>query len=238
MKKIILLHGWNFKNYSKFGCTDAWENRKGFVEALATEFEVYKINLPGFCGAPEPLSSWQLDDFVTFLEDYLNSHNLQPDYILGYSFGAAIAVRWKIKLHKRTKLILISPAIVRAYKKATNKNINKFKKYIPKGFLKLFRDVYLRFLKNEYYTQGTNFLKETYLNIVKLDLANELNSMPPEDVILIFGSMDTATPPNLLENKITNSLLLNRVKVIDGGTHDIANSHIPNIIHLIKYFEK
>lgn len=237
MKKIVLLHGWHFKNYTKFGCADAWENRKDFVGALATEFQVYKINLPGFCGAGEPKNPWQIDDFVTFLEDYLHSHNINPDYILGYSFGAAIALRWKNKLHKQAKLILVSPAIIRAYKKTANRKLNRLKKYIPKNIFKLFIDIYLRFLKNEYYTQGTRFLKATYLNIVKVDLSNELNNTPPDDLLLIFGSDDTATPSNLLKGRLTNPLLLKRIKVIEGGTHDIANSHISTIMNLIKNFE-
>lgn len=237
MKKMVLLHGWNFKNYTKFGCSDAWENRRDFVEALVIEFEIHKINFPGFCGAQEPTNAWQLDDFATFLEDYLVSNNLSPDYILGYSFGAAIAVRWKNKLHKRVKLILVSPAIIRAYEKTSNNYINSFKKYMPKMVLSLFKDIYLRLLRNEYYTHGTRFLKQTYLNIVKIDLSEEINNIPPEDVILIFGSEDTATPSHLLKNKLTNLLLLNRVRVINGGNHDIANSHIPNIVHLIKDFE-
>ncbi|MDB5086415.1 MAG: alpha/beta hydrolase [Mucilaginibacter sp.] len=238
MKKIVLLHGWNYKNYSKYGCTDAWENRKGFVDALAAKFEVHKINLPGFCGAPEPKNSWNLDDFTTFLETYLNSHGLQPDYILGYSFGAAIALNWKNKLQKKAKLILVSPAIIRAYKKSATGKLSHFKKHLPRWLTLFFRDKYLKYLRNPYYTEGTRFLKETYLNIVKIDLTNELVDIQPQDVILIFGSEDTATPFYLLKNRLTNPLLLNRIKVIEGGGHDIANSHLTNIIHLIEKFDR
>lgn len=237
MKKIVLLHGWNFNNYTKFGSADAWENRKDFVEALATEFQVYKINLPGFCGAQEPKNAWNIDDFATFLEDYLHSHNINPDYILGYSFGAAIALQWKEKLHKQAKLILVSPAIIRAYKKTMNHKVNRFKKYVPKNILNFLIDIYLHFLKNEYYTRGTHFLKQTYLNIVKVDLTRELHNIQPEELLMIFGSDDTATPPSLLKGRITNPGLLNRIKVINGGTHDIANSHISTIMYHIKNFE-
>lgn len=237
MKKIILLHGWNFNNYTKFGAIDAWENRKEFVKALATEFEVHKINLPGFCGAPEPKNAWNIDDFVTFFENYLHSNNINPDYVLGYSFGAAIALRWKEKLHKKTKLILVSPAIIRAYAKRTKRKVNSFKKYIPNILLKLFRDIYLRYLKNEYYTRGTHFLRQTYLNIVKVDLVNNLLRIQPEELLMIFGSDDTATPPSLLKDRLIHTRFLNRIKIIDGGTHDIANSHTSTIMYHIKNFE-
>ncbi|MGV8131098.1 MAG: alpha/beta fold hydrolase [Candidatus Pacearchaeota archaeon] len=235
MKKIILIHGWSFKNYTKFGNKDAWDNRKDFVESLATEFEIHKLNLPGFCGALEPANAWDIDDFVTFFENYLHKHNISPDYVLGYSFGAAIAVRWKEKLHKSAKLILVSPAIIRAY--TTRKyGLSKLKKYIPKNILKLVRNIYLHYLRNEYYTEATPFLKGTYLNIVKADLTNELFKIHPKDVLIIFGSNDTATPSSLLRDRITNPKLLKRIKIIAEGTHDIANSHISAILCHIKNF--
>jgi pimeloyl-ACP methyl ester carboxylesterase len=237
MKKIVLLHGWNYNNYTKFGCTDAWDDRKDFVQALTVEFEVYKINLPGFCGAQEPKDAWELDDFARFLDGHLNTHNIIPDYILGYSFGAAIALKWKKNFHKQTKIILISPAVIRAYREHTHSNISRLKKYIPKNVLKLITDLYLKYIRNTYYTNGTRFLKETYLNIVKVDLTNELDKIPPDELLMIFGSNDTATPPSLLKDKLKNTKLLKRIKVIGGGTHDIANSHIPTIMYHIKNFK-
>ena len=44
MKKILLIHGWNYHNYTKMTKeTDAWHNRKQLIETLQEEFKVYKL---------------------------------------------------------------------------------------------------------------------------------------------------------------------------------------------------
>ena len=54
-KTILLLHGWNWKNYTSLTKSkDAWDNRKDFVEKLSKKYNVNKLNFPGFCGEPEP----------------------------------------------------------------------------------------------------------------------------------------------------------------------------------------
>ena len=42
MKKptLLLLHGWNWKNYSKFGNIDPWNNRLKFIQELEKIFDV------------------------------------------------------------------------------------------------------------------------------------------------------------------------------------------------------
>ena len=117
MKKILLLHGWNYRNYSNLtDQKDAWNNRKDFVSLLSKYFEVYKINFPGFCGEKEPKNAWDLEDYAKYVNDYLNKNKINPDYILGYSFGGAVAIMYNRLYDNDQKLILVSPAISRNYK--------------------------------------------------------------------------------------------------------------------------
>ena len=98
MKKILLIHGWNYRNYtSQTDEKDAWHNRKEFVDNLSKKYEVYKLNLPGFCGEKEYKDAWTLDDYAKFIEDYLTKQKIDVDYILGYSFGGAIAITYYLK---------------------------------------------------------------------------------------------------------------------------------------------
>ena len=101
MKKILLIHGWNHLNYSSYGCTDAWANRKGFVEGLKKHFIVSSFNLPGFCGTPDPKTPWDINDFVNYADQVIKKE--KPDYILGYSFGGAIALEWKYQSYMKLK---------------------------------------------------------------------------------------------------------------------------------------
>jgi len=161
METIILIHGWNYKNYTKFGCKDPWDNRRKFVDELKKYFNVITFNLPGFCGKPEPKeNSWNLNSFATFFQNFLLKNNIQPDFVLGYSFGGAVAVQWKINFPGLTKLILISPAISRAY---SNKNIKHLgwwnKEICSKSHYKLVK----RFLFKIYNKKSISYTRNTFL---------------------------------------------------------------------------
>ena len=137
MKKILLLHGWNYENYtSRTESTDAWDNRKEFVDKLSKEFEVYKLNFPGFCGEAEPNNPWYLKDYVDYVFNYLSSNKLNVDYILGYSFGGAVATLYNVMKDPTQKIILISPAIAR-----TNVKPDESK---PSGLRSALRDLVLK----------------------------------------------------------------------------------------------
>lgn len=238
MKKILILHGWNWRNYTRFGVEQPWSNRSEFFQKLQEHFVVIAPAFPGFCGSPEPEKPWNLDDYAKFVDEIVQTE--KPDVILGYSFGAAVALHWKYLLKNTlTPIVLVSPAITRKYS-VKNIHLDFMKQILPNKIIWILRDWYLRFvIKNSYYLSGTYFLKQSYLNIVRVNLQPELETIGPKQVVLIFGENDTATPPMVLLEQLTeNSPLRDRCVVIPGGTHDIANSHADEIIHHIVEFLK
>lgn len=237
MKKILLIHGWDYKNYSaQTKNINVWENRKNFVQKLQKKADVKIITLPGFCGEQEPDTPWKLEDFVEFVEKKIKDENFVPDYILGYSFGGAVALMHKLKYNKN-KIILVSPAICRRYKTETNmhKRFKIFSKFLPNNIINGLRDLYISYVvKNPFYSKGTYFLKKTYLNIVGIDLSLELQKLNPADFKIIFGELDTATPPSVLLQKAP--MLRDNVVILANGTHDIANTNTQELIAEIEKF--
>lgn len=233
MKKILLVHGWNYANYTSSGCKDAWGNRSKFVESLSKHFNVVTINLPGFCGQADPEYSWGLDDFVRYVDKIIERE--EPDYLLGYSFGGAIVLRWKkITGDMRIKTFLVSPAIIRKYE---SKDLSLFQKSIkavlPDLVVSVLRDFYLtRIIKNPYYAHATRVMRETYRNIVSVDLRNDLMSVS-DSLTLIYGEIDTATPPDLVRACLEYPSEHHRLLTISSGGHDIANSHTSELVALI-----
>lgn len=233
MKKILLIHGWNHLNYSRFGGTDAWANRKEFVSLLEKHFLVVKLNLPGFCGQPDPSKPWSLDDYVAFVNTVIAAE--KPNIILGYSFGGAIALRWKYETGDTAiSTYLVSPAILRKYETGGLSPMQKtVKKFLPKPIVSLVRDIYLVSIrKNPYYRYATRVMRTTYRNIVGLDLRQDLVSLK-SPVNLIYGEQDTATPPILVSSVINNLPVTHSLYVIPGGGHDIANSHTKELFSII-----
>lgn len=242
MKNILMIHGWNYRNYTNSKREDAWKNRSKFVEKLKEKYNVNYMNLPGFCGEKEPKEKeWKLKDYADYIENYIIENELEPDFVLGYSFGGAVALKWKTQYEKNTPVILTSPALVRA---STNKNIS-IKKW-PKqlNFLRTaLRDFYLiNIVKNPEMKYGTSFLRKTYQNIVRVDMSEELLSVNPEEVKLIYGLDDQMVLPKIMEKKLKNTPFEKQMTIIKAGKHDIANTHTEELISIIdeyvEIFEK
>lgn len=232
-KNILLLHGWNYRNYSKkTEKTDAWHNRMKLVDALSKNNNVYRINFPGFCGEKEPNAKyWSLDDYAKYVNDYITDNKLKIDYVLGYSFGGAVAVRYKNNYKNNIKLLLISPAIIRNFK-----NSKKFIK-TPKVFdifRNMLRDIYLIYVKKvPEMKYGTKFLRNSYQSIVREDLRSELYKISAKDLNIIYGSKDTQVDPIKMYNSVDNEIQ-NKIFFIKDEGHDIANTSCEEIMSIIE----
>ena len=126
MKNILLIHGWDYENYYGHINHSAWDNRSKFINELAIDNKVYYMDLPGFGLRKEPYAKvWTLDDYAKFINNYIKINNLNIDYILGYSFGGAVALQYKKNYTMHIKEILVSPALVRnEVKSSTEKSLS------------------------------------------------------------------------------------------------------------------
>lgn len=226
MKSILLLHGWNYENYTNLTTSkDAWDNRKDFVDKLSKEYTIYKLNFPGFCGPPEPDKPWYLKDYVEYVYKYIKDNKLKVDYILGYSFGGAVATLYNYMKDPTQDIILISPAIARTNVEPINKKPSKLRSTL--------RDLYLKkIVKNKYMINGTKFLNASYQNIVRIELINELNKIDPNKLLIIYGDKDEMVDPYKVYNGLDNEHK-DRVVFIKDGMHDIANTHTDELISII-----
>lgn len=232
MKTILLIHGWNYDNYhNRTQNKNAWENRKEFIEELKKYYNVIYPNLPGFGIAEEPKEKeWTLNNYANYINEYIKNNNLNIDYILGYSFGGAVAIRYKTLYNRNSKLILISPAIIR--------NQSKTKKFIktPKSLeniRKIIRNLYTIYIvKTPEMKYGTSFLRNTYQIIVRDELIGELEEFNSNDYLIIYGEKDNMVDPNRMINE-SNQKIKKKIKVIQNGGHDIANTHTKELINII-----
>ena len=239
--KILLLHGWGYKNYKgqeNANERNPWRNKAKFIDQL-TElgYELLIPSFPGFIGSQDtPIKPWGEKEYVLFCENIVRKE--QPDAILGNSFGGAVAVMWKKEKKKKNdiKIILVSPALERGYaKKSISSRITTI---LPNFLLNFLRDIYLCYvIKNPYYKFGNNFLKKTYLNIVKIKCGKYLEKIKPDQTLIIFGENDTATPPSIIQSMFKNNIEISeRIKIIKGGDHDIVNTHTEELIGFIKTY--
>src|SRR5574343_726855 len=240
LKTIVLIHGWSPLLYnniaSKIGIKDSWYNRQDFISILGKKYNLFFYTIPGFCGRVEPKTSfWKLEDFANDFNNWLISEKIDPDLVLGYSFGGAIAVDWKLHFNKDVKIILIASALLR---KSTGKSsfgkLFNFLSGVPLlGFL--LKHFYLLCV-NKYYRLGTSFLRKSYDSIVREDLSNKILEIKKGEALFIYGNNDTATPWSNIATFVQNSG--NPYLVVKNGGHNIGQTHPNEIIGAIIDFDK
>lgn len=235
MKKILLIHGWDYDNYYGRVDKEAWNNRTKFINELEKYYIVKRPDLPGFGLQKEPnVKKYTIEDYADYIHEYIVKNDYYPDYILGYSFGGAVAVTY-LKKYGDVKLILVSPALIR--------NHNNSKRFIktPKILSPIrncIRDFYLiHKVKVPEMVYGTKFLRNTYQSIVRIELADILKEFNIEDYIIIYGEKDDMVDPDRML-KLANSNIKNRIHLITGGGHDIANTHTKQLVNIINEYVK
>ena len=227
---ILLIHGWNYKNYYNQTNKSAWDNRINFINELMKNNNVYYPDLPGFGIKQSPKDKkWSLDDYSKYIDNYIKDNNLKIDYIIGYSFGGAVAIDYKYKFNNSIKLILISPAIIRNSKKS-KKFINTPNAF--NGIRNKIRDFYLiHIVKTNEMVYGDKFLRNTYQDIVRIDLLPIVGKLDYKDINIIYGKSDDMVCPMEVLSKV-NDDLKKKISIIDGG-HDIANTNTDEVIDII-----
>ena len=235
-KNILLLHGWDFNLYSKMtNYNDAWQDYSFFINKLEENYNIYKLNFPGFCKEKEPRKKeWNIDDYVEFVNEYIQKKKINIDIIIGYSFGGAVAVHYKAKCKISSKLFLIAPAITRDKQKS--KSFIKTPKILDR-FRNIIRDLYVIYIiKNPEMKYGTKFLRNSYQSIVRVDLINELSLIKSKDLCIVYGKNDTAVNPDLVLNKV-NDEYKSCIKMIDKANHDdILTIYVNELLNVLSNF--
>lgn len=213
-RPLLILHGWGSKS-------ERWQK---VAELLAKNgIKVIIPDLPGFGKSDQPQTALEPEEYCKIIEDFIKILNLEKFYLLGHSFGGALAVKCTLDFpEKINKLFLVAAACFRkrSLKKRFFYAISKvfkifsflpFYSYVRKGFYKYI-------VCSDYpYTDGV--MKDIYLKIIKKDLSDILPKIQNPTVI-IWGEKDKITPLKeaySIKEKIKNSKLI----IIPEGSHDL-----------------
>lgn len=219
---FLILHGWGSN-------TERWAE---VAKILENKVKVIIPDLPGFGKSDALAAAWNMNNYIKWLEAFVEALDLKDFYLMGHSFGGALAVKYAIKHPQDVKkLFLASAASVRkktvkkdASKKAAK--IVKFFSFVP--FYGFFRKAFYKFVirKSDYpYVDGK--MKETYLNVIQEDLS-QFTGFVRVKTILIWGDNDKSTPiedAEFMKQKIKDSELV----VIEGAGHAL-NKECPEVL--------
>ncbi|MGB9598624.1 MAG: alpha/beta fold hydrolase, partial [Minisyncoccales bacterium] len=202
---FLILHGWK-------GSSLSWKN---VVQGLSSFFTVISLDLPGFGKSQNPPFAFDLEDFAKVLNSFCQKREIKEIFLLGHSFGGAVAVIFTILFPQMVKkLILCAPALLRSKKKNFKQRFfnflattgNKIFNQKPPFFLK---KIIYRIINNYDYFDLNPVMKETFKKIIKRDLREDLSQIDIPTLIL-WGEKDKILPlfqAFFIKEKIKNSQL-------------------------------
>ncbi len=228
-KPFLILHGWgsNCERWAPVAELISQGKPGG-----AGPFKVVVVDLPGFGKSSTLPMPWDTNKYINWIEQFIKEIGLSDFYILGHSFGGALASKITVKHAQDVKKVfLVSAACVRT--KTTQKSflkriakVVKILHFLP--YYSFFRKAVYKFIicKSDYvYVDGV--MKQTYLNVIGEDLSFHLPFIKVPTVI-IWGSKDESTPiedAHLINSKIKDSKLV----IINDAGHDL-NRKQPEIL--------
>ena len=218
-KTVVILQGWG---------TDlgGYDSVAGVIDG--SKYRVIQFDFPGFGGSDEPKEPWDVDGFADFFCKFMEVMQIKKATLIGHSYGGRVIIKLAARESipfEITNIILIDSAGVLPVRTTAQKwKIRKYK--ILKKFLNM-KLIYAMFPEviddwrsrqgSADYRNATPMMRQCMVKAVNEDLT-ELLPKIRQEVLLIWGDQDTATPirdAHIMEEKIPNCGLA----VIPGTGH-------------------
>ncbi len=213
---VFLLHGWG-SNKELFAPISA---------LLSTKYRVIAPDLPGFGKTMEPPDTWDLGNYVDFVIRFIESFGPERVILLGHSFGGRILIKMASRASYPftiDRMIFTGCAGIMPKRSAGYYLRTRLYK-LGRTFLgcapvkKLFPGALPNLQKkmgSSDYAAASPVMRSVFVRVVNEDLAPLLSKIQ-EEVLLIWGENDTATP-------LADGIQMER-KIPDAGLAKIAGA--------------
>jgi len=224
-RPFLILHGWGSDS-------GKWQTTAELLSQSQKNIQIIIPDLPGFGKSNNPPMPWSLNEYCSFVDEFAKSLGLSQFFLLGHSFGGAVAAKYSLtNPNKIRKLFLVGASCVR--KKTFKKKILfvfskvfKLFSYIP-----LLKKAFYRFAVKSDYPATEGFMRKTYLNVIKEDLSEKIKNIKTPTII-IWGEKDNIMPlkyGKLINLQIKNSKLI----IIPKGSHDLERKRAQELSSII-----
>jgi pimeloyl-ACP methyl ester carboxylesterase len=236
---ILLLHGWGSSS----------RDMEPLARALARDYAVTLVDLPGHGDSPPPETPWGIPEFAELVSRFIRENRIDPVTIIGHSNGGRIALYMGSDPTYRSlikRLVLISPSGItptRSWNYYFRSTIAKLLKAPFRLLPRSLRERYLDWLRTTMiwralgssdYRSAEGVMRETFVRTVNHYLDHRVDRI---DVpTLIFrGDQDTAVSHRqvgFLKEAIPNAGLVELPEAGHYGHLDSPGS----CIAAIRYF--
>lgn len=174
------------------------------INSISAYANVICLDMPGFGASDEPKKSWNLDDYVTFIIEFIKSQNIDELDVIGHSNGGRIIIKLMSSKNlnfKINKIILIGSAGIvhkKTFKQTIKiKTFKLCKKIAQLKPVKAISPGLLDKVKNHFgsadYKNASPIMRETMVKLINEDVRQYLPNIKVP-TLLIWGENDTATP--------------------------------------------
>ena len=63
-------------------------------DKIKQKHRIIAMDFPGFGKTPEPDSAWNVDNYVDFLENFIEKMKLKKIVLMGHSFGGRVIIKF------------------------------------------------------------------------------------------------------------------------------------------------
>lgn len=217
-KTVVILQGWGTKH----------QVYDSVAACIYTSYKVVQFDFPGFGNSDEPREAWSVSDYAAFFIKLMEALHIKRATLIGHSYGGRVIIKLAGSMNvpfEIEKIVLIDSAGV--LPKKTTKQKLKVKRYKMLKKIFSFKPIYaicphlIDDWKNRQgsadYKNASPMMKQCMVKAVNEDLTPLFSSIKQE-VLLIWGDKDTATPiadAKLMEEQMPNAGLA----VIKGAGH-------------------
>ena len=235
---IIVLHGWGASSLS-------WQSTASHLASLG--YCLIVPDLPGFGQSSEPAVPWSLNDYVDWLQIFIQERDLSDFILLGHSFGGRLVIKFVGSAGSQADqikgLVLCGAAGLRdnrwvsCLKRSFFLMLAKLGKLVlvPFSGLRSFAQKMLyRVAKEHDYEKSSAIMKQILRLAVREDLTDDLPEITSQ-TLLVWGAEDKFTPLRDAEkmNKLIKKSLL---VVIENSGHDVYRSQIDEFAGVVDCF--
>ena len=229
-KKVLILPGW--------GTTI--NTYMTLINSISTYACVYCLDMPGFGESQEPKESWNVDNYIEFITEFIKKLEIKDVDLIGHSNGGRIILKMmgSIKTDfKVGKIILIGSAGI-VHKKTMKQKIKVRTFKIGKKILglkpiKAIAPKALDNFKNKFgsedYRNASPIMKETMVKLINEDVREYFPNIK-QPTLLIWGENDTATP-------IEDAYIMEKF-IPDAGLVKVKNSSHYVFLENVMYVNK
>lgn len=203
-QNIIILPGWG----------DTRKTFTNIIESLKENNTIYILDYPSFGNSNKLTKIKTIYDYKELIINFIKELDIENPIIIAHSFGGRITSLISNEINIK-KIILIDVAGIKRINIKTKIKILTYKllklltNLFPKNKEKLRKKLLNKFSSSDY-KELDQIMKQTFKNIIKINLKNNYKNIKQETLIL-WGEKDIDTPLKdayKLNNIIKNSALI------------------------------